>query len=256
MFPLPFVTFKTHNRLNQTMAGKEPTAKKELHYLQHAAHDLKSPLNTILGMSNLLQHMLQDDPMDKKELAKIIDLVKTSCNQALDLTSDILEMAELDSDHYELPLHPIILHDFVRSYIYTHRLMLLKKRIHLQFEADTYASILMNESKITRVLDNIISNAVKFSYHGTNIWIRLIGAGTHVHLSVRDEGIGMSEKMVEDIFERFRGHQRRGLDGEVSHGLGMTIVKQIMDLHQADTEVRSEEGKGTEVILKFKKLPS
>jgi len=235
------------------MAGKEPTATKELHYLQHAAHDLKSPLNTILGMSNLLQHMLQDEPMDKKELAKIIDLVKSSCNQALDLTSDILEMAELESEHYQLPLQPIILHDFVRNYIYTHRLMLLKKRMHLQFEADTYASILMNQSKITRVLDNIISNAVKFSHHGSNIWIKVMGAGKEVHLSIRDEGIGMSKRMVTDLFERFKGNQRRGLDGEISHGLGMTIVKQIVDLHHGTIDVSSEEGVGTEIILKFKK---
>jgi two-component sensor histidine kinase len=231
-----------------------PEKDNSIFYLQNAAHDFRSPLGSIMGVVNLMQHSLKNaDQLDKEEMSTLLDMIKVNADKALNLSGEIMELAEIESESYELKMGEIKTSDFVKKYLETHRLLTLKKRIKVHFEGDTDASVLINESKMTRALDNILSNAVKFSKSGSNIHFRLEENKSEVRLHIIDEGIGMSEEILKNVFVKFGDAKRNGLDGEPSHGLGMSIVRQIMKLHGGEVEVASQENIGTQVCLIFNK---
>ena len=111
------------------------------------------------------------------------------------------------------------------------------------------------EKKLIRVLDNLLSNAAKFSYPDSQIEIFVDEIpGNKLLVRIKDHGVGMSQDMIDEIFVKFGKAQRQGLEGEDSHGLGMSIVKQIMKLHGGDITIESEERVGTTINLFFNKL--
>jgi len=230
-----------------------PATDKSIFYLQNAAHDFRSPLSSILGVVNLMQHSMQSDEWDKEEFSTLLEMVKVNSNKTLRLADEIMELAEIESDDYELSMNLIPFSEFVQNYLATHRLLTLKKQIKVHFSGETEAKCLINESKLTRALDNILSNAVKFSKKGSEITFQLVEDDDQLRLSIIDKGIGMSEGILKNVFVKFGSSKRNGLDGEPSHGLGMSIVQQIMNLHHGQVEVNSKEGVGTTVTLTLNK---
>lgn len=231
-----------------------PEKDNSIFYLQNAAHDFRAPLGSIMGVVNLMQHTIQkEDQLDKEEMKTLLDMIKINADKALNLSGEIMELAEIESESYELKIHETRIGDFVKNYLETHRLLTLKKRIKVHFECETDVSVFINESKLTRALDNVLSNAVKFSKTGSNIYFRVSEEGSKVTIRISDEGIGMSEEILRNVFVKFGAAKRNGLDGEPSHGLGMSIVRQIMKLHGGNVEVTSKEKEGTQVCLVFNK---
>lgn len=223
--------------------------------LQNAAHDFRTPLGSILGFVNLMKNMLQSgEQIDMESVGLYLDMMKLSADKALDLSSEIMELAEIESASYKLSVEKVVLADFVKRYLETHRLITFKKNIKVDFQNNSNSSVLINELKLTRVFDNVMSNAVKFSKKGGIITVTLKEDGDAISVIIKDQGIGMSKEILSLLFEKFSKAKRRGLDGEPSHGLGMSIVRQIMLLHDGGVHVTSEEGVGTEVHLNFKTI--
>ncbi len=227
---------------------KENNWIKQFHI---AAHDIRSPIDSIMGVATLVQQMVKDGEMDDNQLHEMLNMIKNTCYQATDLTNDILELATVGSKKYSLKTRTVVMKDFLEQYLHTHRLLTLKKKMKVELKAQTNANVRMNRSKITRVLDNLMTNAVKFSNVGSVIRIELIEKSKSICVKIIDEGVGMSQTAIDNLFVKFGKAKRRGLDGEISHGLGMSIVKQIMDLHKGKVIVESEVDKGTSVSLIF-----
>lgn len=227
-----------------------PEKDNSILYLQNAAHDFRAPLSSIIGVVNLMQHAMKSDgEINAEEMITFLDMIKFSTDKALNLASEIMELAEIESESYELKLSKVVMKEFVQTYLDTHRLLTLKKQIKVVFDCHSDATTLLNESKMTRVLDNLITNAVKFSEKGTKIVLTLSNNNDKVILSIKDEGIGMSQRILDNLFVKFGESKRNGLDGEPTHGLGMSIVQQIMKLHKGDVQVKSQEMRGTQVDL-------
>jgi len=228
-------------------------AGQAMSVIQTASHDIRSPINSILGLANLAEDMIKEGKTDHEQLGKMLTMIKNSCYDATDLTSDILELAQMESDQYKIQTRAVVMKTFLTQYINTHRLLTLKKKIKVVTKLNSDVQIKLNRSMVTRALDNLMTNAVKFSHVGSTILVSLEETEFHALVKVQDSGVGMSEGMIEQIFVKFGKAQRSGLEGEASHGLGMSIVKQIMDVHQGEVRVESQEGKGTIVSLLFKK---
>ncbi|MEP1033767.1 HAMP domain-containing sensor histidine kinase [Ekhidna sp.] len=231
-----------------------PEKDNSIRYLQNAAHDFRAPLGSVIGVVNLMQHTIKSDSkIDIDELVTFLDMIKFSTDKAMNLASEILELAKIESETYELKTDKVVAKDFVQRYLDTHRLLTLKKRIQVVFDSHTDASAMLNESTMTRALDNVMTNSVKFSEEGTQITITLREENDKVFLNITDQGIGMSERILDNLFVKFGEAKRNGLKGEPTHGLGMSIVRQIMKLHNGEVIVKSEEMKGTQVDLILKK---
>jgi two-component system sensor histidine kinase VicK len=111
------------------------------------------------------------------------------------------------------------------------------------------AYALLNKEKFTRVIDNLVSNAVKFS--NERVDVRLAQADKQIVIEVQDYGLGIPAAMLPDIFTRFTKAGRAGLHGEKSTGLGLSIVRQIVESHKGTIEVESTEGKGSVFVVKL-----
>ena len=222
--------------------------------LSVAAHDLRSPINSIIGLANVMQVILRDEKPDLSELGKMIQLIKTTGNSAIDFTSDIMELSEMESGHYQLETKEVSANQFLAHFIDTHRLATLKKGLKVEIETQLQPedTFMINESKVTRVLSNVLSNATKFSNQGGRIIFKIFKKNQNIVIQLIDEGIGMSQAIIDTLFDKFGKSKRLGLEGEKSHGLGMSIIKQIMELHGGEIDIESEEGKGTTVSLIFK----
>ena len=232
-----------------------PDETKSLGLLAMAAHDMRSPISSIVGLINLMQMMMMDGQIPAEELSNMMDMIKTSSSKALQLTDEILELADMESEGYVLTTKPMVVKDYVQDYIKKHASFKLKKRIEVVLHAKTNSMSEINEARLTRVLDNLVSNAAKFSYPDSTIDIIVEDVSEEeLVVRVQDHGVGMPKEMIDEIFVKFGKAQRPGLEGEDSHGLGMSIVKQIMTLHGGYITVDSEERKGTTMNLFFKRF--
>jgi len=219
-----------------------------------AAHDLRSPINSILGAVQLIQLSLVDPNNRTINQGEILNMITSSCNSALDYTSDLLEISALESGNFDLEPDLVDLRKFTTEFVRTHGLRALKKKIKINIEQEGYpVMVLINKNKFSRVLDNILSNAFKFSHVGSEIDISF-ESDNHEHtLKIKDHGTGMTPEVLSALFEKFGKSGRVGLLGERSTGLGMSIIKQIVEHHKGKLEVVSQEGTGTELKITLNK---
>lgn len=210
------------------------------------AHDLRNPIAAVESLAMMMEfdEELSEDTLDS------VAMIKASCVKARSIISDLLEAAKNENlTHIEL--HKTEMNQWLKGIINMWNIQKdLKNNIVLQSTASTvYAGI--NNEKFQRVLDNLISNAMKFSKEKDNIELHLEQKDNKVIIKVKDHGLGIPADMLPHIFERFSKAGRTGLKGEQSTGLGLSIVKQIVESHKGSIRVESEEGKGTTFIIEL-----
>ena len=203
------------------------------------AHDLRNPLAAVESTAMIME--LEEIDADTREN---IDIIKASCVKARGIISDLLEAARND-DQSVIETTGIDLCVFVRKIIDSWKIHNEAKN-HLVFHSNThpiYAQV--NKEKFHRVMDKLISNAIKFSKESDKIEINLIKEGNKAIIEVKDNGVGIPKDMIPHLFDRFSKAGRPGIRGEQSTGLGLSIVKQIIERHNGKIEVSSTENKGS-----------
>lgn len=203
------------------------------------AHDLRNPIGAIesIAMIAELDDDLNDDMQDN------INMIKASCVKARAIIEDLLEVARNDNSNviitHRLDLNQVLLrtvNDWKSQNI----------RNQVVFKGTPYPLYAhINTEKFHRVVDNLISNAVKFSKDTDQIDVLLSKVDGKVVIEVRDYGLGIPKDILPHVFERFSKAGREGIRGEKSTGLGLSIARQIAERHQGTIEVYSEEKKGS-----------
>ena len=218
------------------------------HILAVVAHDLRNPVSTIKGLAALFK-MDIDKP---EELHEYIGYLDRSSDKAIDIINDLLETASLDSGQPMLP--ELINLENVVSESFTLMAPRAKaKGVWLGLDIRCRLCLVnANKNKLIRVIDNLLSNSIKFTKPGGKIDLNLFSDDLHHTVEIVDSGIGMNEDQLKVLFDRFTKAGRYGTNGEVSHGMGMSIVKKIIDMHGGTIEVESSEEQGTRILLKFK----
>lgn len=203
------------------------------------AHDLRNPLAAVESTAMIME--LEEIDADTREN---IEIIKASCVKARGIISDLLEAARND-DQSVIETTGIDLCVFVRKIIDSWKIHNDAKN-HLVFHSTShpiYAQV--NKEKFHRVMDNLISNAIKFSNESDKIEINLAKEGGKAIIEVKDHGVGIPKDMIPHLFDRFSKAGRPGIRGEQSTGLGLSIVKQIIERHNGKIEVNSVENKGS-----------
>ena len=218
--------------------------------LSVVAHDLKNPITAMLGLGE----MINSGQFQQMHISMYASIINQTCNNAMSIINDLLDIAELGKDEFKLELEVTELNYFVRQSIKTFTLMAQQKGIEIEFEntrPDLFAAI--NPDKFNRVLTNLISNAIKFSKPGGKVLIKTaLLPEQRILISCTDFGIGIPEKLQKIIFDKFTKAGRSGTLGEKSLGLGMSIVKQIVTLHHGNIWLKSKENEGTTVFIELK----
>ena len=241
------------NRLNQNLRKMvhELTDLNRMkdNLLAVCSHDLRSPLNGILGFADMLLEKEYLDSEDREGLNHI----KSSGNVLLGLINDILDLSKAKAEQTELKMDPIPLFQVIQTSANSLGQMAAGKSqtIRLQDQCED-AVIMGNASGLGRVFNNLLSNAIKFTPDNGTIHLNIEpGPWGKVRVKVVDTGIGIPEDKIPYLFDQFTSTSQSGTSGEVGTGLGMSIVKEILEKHGVPIEVESAPGKGTCFTLTF-----
>ncbi len=215
----------------------------------NASHELKTPLTSILGYSELLISM---NAKDKKEDKKT-DFIKRINFEALrmkELVLNMLTLSRMEANWQETIDEKIDIKDIILNVFESNRIKSEKKNINIDLEIES-AIIIANKEKITEVVNNLVDNAIKYTDEGGNIKISLKNNGDKATFTVKDNGCGIENKYLNRIFERFFRVKNEKYLKVQGTGLGLTIVKNICAHYNADIYIESEKDRGTEVSVVF-----
>lgn len=213
------------------------------------AHDLRNPLSIIKSAASLME--LEDGV--NEEVYNYIRMINSSCDKANAIINDLIETAQNDF-HNELELIDTNINEFLSS-IVDEWAKNKTEQVGIRYcDASHVIRTCIQREKMQRVMDNLISNALKFSGEENHIDIKLSDSADAVFITVEDFGIGIPEQYLPHIFERFSKARRNGLRGETSTGLGLSIVRQIVKKHHGDIKVESAEQNGTIFTITLPKI--
>ena len=218
-----------------------------------AAHDLRNPLTIISAYAILLKY----DKAVTGEHLHFVEEIERSSRFMMELVEEMLDSSRLESGHVDLDLKEIDLVSAAEHAATTNRIRAEPKQIAIAFETETQHALIRADSvKLRQIINNLVVNAIKFSPSRTEIAIRVRRNGDRAVVEVQDHGIGIARENLVAIFEPFKTVGTTGTDGEKSTGLGLSIVKQLAEMHRATIEVESELGKGSTFRVAFPMHPS
>ncbi len=245
--------FEQQEQLSHALAMAQQASKAKSTFLNSMSHDIRTPMNAIIGFTALAQTHMDDKEQVKDYLTKI----STSSNHLLSLINDILDMSRIESGTVKLdekPIHlPDLLHD-LRTMI--QGLVNAKNQnLYIDTQDVEHEDIIADKLRMNQIMINIVANAVKYTRPGGDIIIRLIekpcsimGYRTY-EFSVKDNGIGMSKEFLSHIFESFSRERSATVTGVQGTGLGMAITKNIVDMMGGTIVAESEVGKGSKFTV-------
>jgi two-component system, sensor histidine kinase and response regulator len=219
-------------------------------FLAIAAHDLKNPLASIQSLANLIRTSWNDFP--KEKLIEFSEMIEISAEKMFSLITNLLDVNTIESKDRKyifgklniLPILQVVVNNYQRS--------AKSKQIALyfQFIEDEY-QIWVDENAIYQVVENLISNAIKYSPHGKNVYVKLVKDEKNVCCQIQDEGPGLSDKEKTKLFGKFVRLTPRPTGDEHSTGLGLFIVKKLVEAMKGKVWCETELGKGAMFIIEF-----
>lgn len=214
------------------------------------AHDLKSPLNRIKGISDIMEI---ESPM-KDDQRMYRGLIQDATQSGLDLITDLLDVHMLE-ENVEPNYTLFDISKFLLDKMSQYEPAAEAKSIHLHIVRVENEEVYLDSDYLGRIVDNLISNAIKFSKKGSTIEIAGDRTDQDIWISIKDTGQGFSERDKAQMFQKFKKLSARPTAGESSNGLGLAIVKILVDRLKGEIEVNSEYGKGSEFIVRFPLKP-
>ncbi|MFZ2956506.1 MAG: GAF domain-containing sensor histidine kinase [Candidatus Ozemobacteraceae bacterium] len=213
-------------------------------FLGIAAHDLRSPLGAVRSYIEILRLQSVDASISERE--SIYARLAHVTERMMDLISDLLDVSAIEAGKLELETVPMDIGAFLTDSLTHHRLLAKAKGIEIAAKiADDLPHTMADARRLAQVIDNLVSNAVKFSKSGTRITVSVRVDGTHARIEVTDQGLGIPQEEREKLFQPFGKTSVQPTDGEKSTGLGLMIVKKIVEAHGGQIGVESQSGKGS-----------
>lgn len=241
--------------LEAALSQANRASKAKSVFLSNMSHDIRTPMNAIVGFTNLaITHIDHTE-----QVAEYLQKIKTSGNHLLSLINDILDMSHIESGKIHLDEKPCSLPDILHGLRNILQADIHAKQLELQFDTvDVWdEDIFCDQLRLNQVLLNLLSNAVKYTSAGGSVSMRITekpGAPegyANYEFCIKDNGIGMSEEFVEHIFEPFERERNSTISKIQGTGLGMAITKNIVDMMNGTISVQSEQGVGTEFTVSF-----
>jgi signal transduction histidine kinase len=209
-------------------------------YLGIAAHDLRNPLSSMRGLAELMI----EAPLEPAQRAEFLTTIRSTSDEMLHLVNDLLDTAVIESGKLELKRKEQDLAALVRKRIRNLEPQATRKQIGLEVDAGAGRAVI-DAARFSQVIDNLISNAIKFSPGGTTVRIAVRVAPDHFSFSVQDQGPGIPAEDRRLLFRSFQKLSAQPTGGEKSTGLGLAIVKKIVDAHGGTITVDDVPGGGT-----------
>ena len=247
--------WKMNQALSEAVRAAETANRAKSTFLSNMSHDIRTPMNAIIGFATLAASSIEDRKKVRDYLGKIL----SSSNHLLSLINDILDMSRIESGKIQLEETEVSLSDVLHDLKTIISGQIHAKQLELYMDAMdvTNEDVYCDKTRLNQVLLNLLSNAVKFTPAGGTVSVRLkqfpgIAKGSELYeIRVKDNGIGMSPEFVQKIFSPFERERTSTVSRTQGTGLGMAITKNIVDMMGGTIEVQTEQGKGTEFIVRL-----
>lgn len=229
------------SRKNEELERLNATKDK---FFSIIAHDLRSPFNSVLGLTDLLMEDLPD--MDADQVKHMVEIIHKAVNNLYRLLQNLLQWAQVQNGTIPFDPKPLHLRKIVDEGIEIVRESALMKDIELTAHIPEHIRVVADSNMLLTIVRNLVSNAVKFTPKGGDVGVSAtVIKDNQVQISVKDTGIGMSQLMIQNLFRIDVKTNRVGTDREPSNGLGLLLCKEFVEKHGGRIWVESEVGMGT-----------
>ncbi|GET43064.1 PAS domain-containing sensor histidine kinase [Microseira wollei] len=247
---------QAEEEIRNALAKEKELSELKTRFITMASHEFRTPLSTILSSADLLEYYVEENSTEKQ--LEHIQRIQTACLNMTQLLNDVLVIGRAEAGKLEFKPSPINLVEFCRDFVEEMQLSAgYQHRITFELTPDRLPKTEfipgLDEKLLRYILNNLVSNAIKYSPYGGNVSLRLYYQDSHAILQVEDEGIGIPPEDEDHLFEPFyRGKNVENISGT---GLGLAIVKRAVDLHGGQIAFKSKISRGTTFIVTLP-LPS
>ncbi|MCR1951799.1 ATP-binding protein [Clostridium sp. DSM 100503] len=248
---------RTHELNNKFKENKElydkliKNEKYKNNYFVNLSHELRTPLNVIISTQQLITKLNEEDKeIPKEKLSYYMSTLRRNSDRLLKLINNIIETSKIESGSYKLRIEKYDIVYLVEEVVLSMKDFVEANGIELIIDPEVEEKIIeCDGSEIEKCIVNLVGNAVKFTPRGGKIEVRIIDLGKKVKISVKDSGIGIEKKYHDAIFDRFGQAYNDVSEEHGGSGLGLTVTKQLVTLHNGKIFVRSAPEKGSEFII-------
>lgn len=247
-------TIELNKKLDENKELYSKLLKQEKYknnYFVNLSHELRTPLNVIVSIRNLIENLnKKEEHIPKEKISHHMKIMDKNCNRLINLIDNIIYTSKIESGSYKLNMkkHDIVY--LVEEVALSMKDYIDEKGIELIIEPEIEEKVIECDGlEIERTIINLISNAVKFTKPNGKIEVCIRDLGKYIEISVKDTGIGIDPKYHESIFDRFTQAYEDISEEYGGSGLGLTLSRQIIELHKGSISVKSELGIGSEFII-------
>lgn len=226
--------------------------KLRTEFFANISHELRTPLNIILGSIKILSMNLEKESIDREKIFNLINTEKQNCFRLLRLINNLIDSTKIDTGYFELNMVNCNIVNIVEEITLSAAEYIKSNDLNLIFDTDIEEKIIACDlDKLERILLNILSNAVKFTDSGGNIFVNIYDGEEFVTISIEDTGIGIHKDKLDIIFDRFRQVDRSFTRNHEGSGIGLSLVKFLVEVLGGTISVESEYGVGTRFTIKL-----
>ena len=220
----------------------DKSEKLKEEFISSISHELRTPLTSIqTHLEAMIDGIWEPD-------TERLNSVNEEVIRLTNLVNQLQNLAKFDSEKSKLNLAKVNVKNLIMNVVYNNQGKALEKNINIECDLESIDSYL-DKDKISQVIVNLLSNAIRYTNNGGKIFISSYKENNNLKIQFKDNGIGIPKENIKYIFERFYRVDESRSKNTGGIGVGLTIVKSIIDLHQGTIEVRSELNKGSEFIV-------
>jgi len=235
---------KAFNKMANSLETEDVKRKE---FLANVSHELRTPLSYIKGYSEAIL----DGVAKGAQQEKVTQLIHKEAGRMQRLVHDLLDLAQLEGEHFPLKKQPIVFSQLIEDVLDTYEIKFIEKEIHISTNLNPEVIVMIDEDRMQQVLHNVLDNAIRYTNQKGNIVITLEQIDDYCELKIKDTGIGIDIEHLENLGERFYRVDKARSRQHGGTGLGLAIVKQIVHIHGGQWKIESEKDKGTTVIIKL-----
>jgi signal transduction histidine kinase len=214
------------------------------------SHDLKNPISAVAGFAEILR-----EPMiDEQNKLLILDQLSLVSNRMLELVKNVLDVYKIEEGALSVNITTIDIVPVCKMMVEMYREQASTKDITLNYTAEKESIVLADEQMLNQIIDNLLSNAVKYTPRGKQAWIRVLEKSSFVRVEIENEGEGISEEDMKRLFGKFARLSAQPTGGEHSTGLGLSIVKKMVEAMNGKVWCESDVGKGATFIVELPQI--
>lgn len=221
-------------------------------FLANMSHELRTPLNILLSTTRLLEAYLKDDKVNIDKMSNRVHMLKQNCFRLLRLVNNLIDITKIDAGYFELNNTFCNIIQVVEEITMSIVEYAKNKNINVIFDTDMEeVYIKCDLDAIERIVLNLLSNSIKFTPKGGKIFVKILSDDEYISISIKDTGIGIKKEKLDMVFQRFKQAGELMTRGHEGSGIGLSLVKSLVEMHGGKIWVNSKYGKGSEFIVKL-----